>query len=74
MTTDMPQDFPQFASDDETREWFDTVDLSEPSLDRALDIVIATKVHLSVGDEPGGLGSTTAGATGRLRDVRLVHA
>jgi hypothetical protein len=70
----MPQDFPQFESDAEMREWFDTVDLSELSLDRALDVVIATKVHLSVGDEPGGPGSTTAGATGTLRDVRLVHA
>jgi hypothetical protein len=70
----MPDDFPQFDSDDEMREWFDTVDLSELSLDKAFDVVIATRVQLSVGAEPGGFGSTTAGATGTLREpVRLVR-
>jgi hypothetical protein len=69
----MHDDFPHFASDEEMRDWFDTVDLSEMSLEKALDVVVATKVHLSVGDEPDGPGSSTAGATGTLRDLRLVH-
>jgi hypothetical protein len=69
----MPQEFPDFDSDDEMREWFDTADLSEYRLDQALEVAISTHIRLSVGDEPTGSVDSTSGATGTLRDpVRLV--
>jgi hypothetical protein len=69
----MPEQFPHFDSDDEMKEWFETANLSEYALDRALELVVASHVELSVGDEPASPGSTTAGQTGTLRDpVRLV--
>lgn len=71
----MPEGFPQFEPDDEMREWFDTADLSSYSLEEALGVVVAAHVELSVGDEPASMGSTTAGATGTLREpVRVLPA
>ena len=75
MSPEMPEQFPHFDSDDEMREWFDTADLSKYRLDQALEVVVATHVELSVGDEPASTGSTTAGASGTLREpVRLGRA
>lgn len=60
----MPKDFPEFESDDEMREWFDTADLTAFRLDQALEVIVASRVELSVGDEPAG--STTRGQTGTI--------
>ncbi len=70
----MPEHFPEFDSDDEMRDWFDTADLSAYCLDQALEVVVATHVKLSVGEEPASSGKTTKGAIGTLREpIRLVR-
>lgn len=76
MNTDMPEpeQLPEFESDAEMRDWFDTADLSNYRLDRALEVVVATHVELSVGEEPPSAGTTTRGAIGTLREpIRLVR-
>jgi hypothetical protein len=66
---------PEFDSDDEMRDWFDTADLSAYSLDQALEVVVASRVQLSVGEEPETSGTSTKGAIGTLREpIRLVRA
>jgi hypothetical protein len=70
----MPEEFSQFESKAELRECFETADLSEFRLDQALEVVVATRVQLSVGDDSSTSGSGTAGATGTLRDpISLVR-
>ncbi len=72
MNSHMPEDFPEFGSEDEMREWFDTVDLSQYDLQQALEVVVAHRVRLSVGEPEAGSG--TVGATGTLREpVHLVR-
>ena len=74
MNTDMPHNIPDFDSDDEMREWFESANLAEYDLDQALDVLVAASVQLTVGDGPPA-GSDTVGATGTLREpVRLVGA
>ena len=69
----MPEDFPHFESEEEMRDWFERADLSQISLETALDVAIAAHVQLSVGEDPSSLGSSTGGASGTLRQpVRLV--
>ena len=68
----MCQQFPEFDSDDEMREWFDNADLSAFRLDQALEVIVATHVQLSVGEEPPSSGTTTRGAIGTLETIRLV--
>jgi hypothetical protein len=63
---EMPDRFPEFESDDEMREWFDNANLSDYSLEQALGVVIAARVHLTVGDDASTPGSGSAGATGTL--------
>lgn len=71
VTDDMGENFPEFASEDELREWFETVDLSNLKMDEALEIVVANSVRLVVGDDDVAANAT--GTTGSLREpVRLV--
>ena len=72
MTDDMNKEpLPEFESEDELRDWFDTADLSAYQLDDALELAVATRVHLVVGDEDVLQG--TSGTTGSLaRPVHLV--
>lgn len=62
---DSMSDLPEFQSDDELREWFDSADLSSLSLDQVLEVVVATHVQLVVGDEPQTALST--GTTGSIQ-------
>lgn len=67
------EELPEFDSDDELREWFDTADLSAYALDDALEVVVATQVHLVVGDEEVA-PEFSSGTTGTLREpVRVVE-
>jgi hypothetical protein len=69
----MPKQLPEFDSDDEMRDWFETADLSTYRLDQALDVIVASHIRLSVGEEPASSGTTTRGAIGTLREpIRLV--
>ncbi len=73
MAPEMNEDFPEFQSEDELREWFDNVDLSALSMDEALEVVVATHVRLVVGDDQ--LLANSSGTTGSLREpvgLRLI--
>lgn len=74
MAPKMSQQFPEFGSDDEMRDWFDTADLTAYPLDQALEAVVANQVRLSVGEEPASSGTTTSGAIGTLETIRLVRS
>jgi len=63
-------EFPEFDSEDELRDWFDTADLASYALDDALDVIITTQVRLSVGDEPADT-ATGSGTTGSLHATRV---
>jgi hypothetical protein len=65
--------FPEFDSDAQMRDWFENADLSEESLERALEVTIAAQVELSVG-EPAPVGRGNAGATGTLSEYHLVRS
>lgn len=62
--------FPEFDSEDEIREWFDTADLTSYALDDALDVIVTTQVRLSVGDEPADTANGS-GTTGSLHATRV---
>jgi hypothetical protein len=74
---EMPEaeNFPEFESDDEMRDWFEKADLSAYHLDQALEVVVASHVQLSIGgEEPASSGTTTRGSIGTLREpIRLVR-
>ena len=73
--SDMDETFPDFSSEDEMRDWFDSADLSTYKLDEALGIVASAHIELAVGDEPASTGTTTRGAIGTLREpVKLLTA
>ena len=63
-------ELPEFDSEDELREWFDTADLGSYALDDALDVIVMTQVRLSVGDEPADTANGS-GTTGSFHDVRV---
>lgn len=69
----MPDGFPEFESDAEMREWFDSANLSDYTLEQALGVVVAARVHLSVGDDAATPGSGSTGATGTLSNFELVR-
>jgi hypothetical protein len=69
---EMPKQFPEFESDDDMRDWFETADMSALHLDQALEVVVASHVRLTVGEEPASSGTTTRGAIGTLEAIRLV--
>ena len=58
MTEHLPENL---GSDDELAEWFENADLSQYNLDYALDVVVSTKVTLSI-EGPLGSGAATSGA------------
>jgi hypothetical protein len=68
----MHDGFPQFDSEDEMRDWFDNADLSQYGLEQAMEVVVASRVALSIG-EPFEDSSGTVGATGTLRELHLVR-
>jgi hypothetical protein len=71
----MPNRYPRFESEDELRDWFESANLSDYTLDAALDVVVASHVALSVGEEPASTGTTTTGQTGTLTGpVHIVPA
>ncbi len=72
MTHEMNDNFPEFGSEDELRDWFDNADLSALKMDQALEIVVANHVQLVVGDDD--VLATSTGTTGSVRrePVRLV--
>ncbi len=72
MTHEMNDNFPEFGSEDELRDWFDNADLSALKMGQALEIVVANHVQLVVGDDD--VLATSTGTTGSVRrePVRLV--
>jgi hypothetical protein len=68
---EMNEDFPEFESEDELRDWFDNADLSAVPMDEALEVVVASQVRLIVGDDQ--LLSTSSGTTGSLREPVGLH-
>ncbi|MGH3427963.1 MAG: hypothetical protein ACRDQZ_10420 [Mycobacteriales bacterium] len=74
MSPEMPDELPKFDSDDEMREWFDSANLSDYTLEQALGIAVAAHLRLSVGDDGTTTGASSAGATGTVGPVKLVHA
>ena len=72
MTDQMNVNFPEFQSEDELREWFETADLSALNMDEALEVVVASNIRLVVGDDE--LPANTTGTTGVVtrEPVRLV--
>ena len=64
----MPEMPEKFDSEQELVDWFENADLGQYPLERALDIIVGTRVSLSVDDPPqSGSGSSTSGATGAAR-------
>lgn len=72
----MPKDLPNFESDDELVEWFETADLSEYELDEVLGLSVAQHVTLSIQEpwEPERAAGS-AGATASIKvDESLLAA
>lgn len=68
----MGNDFPNFESEEDLREWFDTADLAGYTLHEALDVVVAHHVELAL-DNAQTPGAGTAGATGTVSELHLVR-
>jgi hypothetical protein len=66
-------EFPEFESEDELRDWFEAADLASYALDDALDVVVAAQVRLVVGDEPAD-AANGSGTTGSLHIERVLTA
>ena len=56
----MPEMPEKFDSEQELVDWFENADLGQYPLERALDIIVGTRVSLSVDDPPQSLGARRA--------------
>ncbi|HEY3050296.1 MAG TPA: hypothetical protein VGJ40_01105 [Gaiellaceae bacterium] len=62
----MPQDLPEFETDDELVEWFETADLSQYRLDEVLGWMAAENVSLSIEEPWTQVQATSTGATATI--------
>ena len=64
----MSERFPEFSNDEELIEWFEQADLSAYHLDEALDVIVSSRIGLSL-QEPWSLttnGSTATRPSGQI--------
>jgi hypothetical protein len=66
----MPEDLPEFDSDAELIEWFETADLSQYPLDEVLAWSIAEHVSLTI-EEPWATEHPSAGSRGATATIEL---
>jgi hypothetical protein len=72
----MSENFPEFETDDELEAWFETADLSVHDLERALEVMMSSRIGLIL-EEPWTAADSAASSTttsGRIEPRELAGA